>query len=486
LMFPSTAAGLLHPPLLTSEEILHIMEARGVYLIAIFFILLATGYGLMFLRRGIRYLKMVESKYIDESILDTVELSLRTVWGLSVLFSCLALLGLAWDWFWDNVWMLLADNPATGTGYIVPFMSCVIVGVLVGISIRLLHHNILYKEGRLGHKPRSVWNPRVALVVELFTKYLIIAMGVVMVITISLTAIGFYDQIVGGTAAWIALNRNGLIFLAIVLVLGYFFIKVSEAFLDDMRKKETSFSPQILTVSKLAIRYLITIVVGIVVLFSVLRMFELAETGVVIVVVFIVLIGVIGAVAAASNLRNAFSGLILMGFRPFVEGDTVRLLDNVVCDIVQVGLIFTKVRTVRGELIDIPNNDVLSRPIYNYSRSSDYAIAILVGVPEGSDIERVREWMADAIVETEHVVDGRPPEIFTVGMEQDRVVLEAQVHTGHHKRIRHIKSELMKNISAALRRHGVCCTVHLSDRDESEAMRIVKGHETQVAPRRLP
>jgi len=471
-------------PFLSSEEILRMMEASGVYIIVMFFLLLSAGYGFMFLKRGIRYLKLVESKYIDDSILDTVELSLRIVWGLALAFTCLALLGLAWGWFWDNIWITLAHNQATGTGYILPFMSCVIVGVLVGISIRLLHHNILYKEGRLKQKPKSTWNPRVALVVELFTKYLIIAIGVVLVITISLTAIGFYGQIVGGTGSWLALNRYNLIFLAIVLVLGYFFVKVSEAFIEDMKKKETTFSPQILTVVKLAVRYLIMIVVGIVVLFSVLRMFELAETGIVIVIVFIVLIGVIGAIAAASNLRNAFSGLILMAFRPFVEGDTVRLLDGVVCDVVQIGIIFTKVKTVRGEVIDIPNNDVLGRPIYNYTRSEDYAISILVGVPEDADVEKVREWISSAARGTEHVLKNKSPEIFTIGMERDRVVLEAQVYTGHHRRIRHIKSELMKNIAAALKLNGVCCTVHLSDRDESEAMRAVKGHEQHLPLRR--
>ena len=468
---------VLLPVFLTSDEILRMMEDSGVYIIAIFFILLATGYGFMFLKRAVRYLKMVESRYLDASVLDALELSMKIIWGLLVAFICLGLLGQAWDWFNVNVWSPLAHIPGTGMGYIAPAMFCVIVAVLIGITVKLLHHNIQYKAGLLKEKPKSTWNPRVALVVELFAKYFLIGTGVVLIVTIGLTAIGFYSYIVGGSVEWFAHNRNGLIFISFVLILGYFFVKVSEAFIEDMKRKEMKFSPQILTVIKVAVRYLILIIVGIIVLFSLLQMFALAETGMILVLVFIVLIGVIGAVAAASNLRNAFSGIILMAFRPFQEGDHVRILDGIACEVVSIGIIFTRVRTHRGEVIDIPNNEVLSRPIFNYSGSEHYAISIVVVVPENADPENVKQIMSSAALRTEHILQDKPPDIFNIGLENDRVILEMQAFTGAHRHLRHIRSELMKNLSADLKEKGVCCSVHLVDRDASEALRSFRGQE---------
>jgi len=466
-------------PFLASDEILATMESSGIYIIAIFFILLVTGYGFIFLKRGIRYLKMKESRYIDGAVLDSLETTLKVLWGLMVIFLCLALLGMAWEWFRVNVWLPISHNPDTGVGYMGPFLICTVVALFVLLTIRFLHHNIQYQAGFLKLKPKSPWNPRVAMVIELFTKYFVIAVGVVMIITIGLTAIGYYEYLVGGLWSWVERNRSGLIFVVFVIFLGFFFIKVSEAFVEDMRKKEIAMSPQILTLAKISARYLILLIVGIVVLFSILKMFELEETGIIIVIVFIVLLAIIGAIAAASNLRNAFSGIIIMVFRPFVEGDTVKILDGVICDIVSIGIIFTRVKTLRGEVIEVPNNEVLHKPIFNYCKSDDYAISIMIGVPHESDINMIKELVKQSAMDTPLVRKKKPPKVFHIGMENDRIFLEVQIYTKSLKKMRQVKSKLIHNMSKSLKDKGICCSVHVSDRDESEMMGILKGHHSR-------
>lgn len=461
------------------------MESAGAYLIAIFAIILFTAYGFIFLRRGIKYLKMKDARYVDEDILDFLETSIKVIWGLVVLFACLALLGLAWGWFWDNIWLRMTFDPVTGRGYIVPFMSCVFVVVIVGLLIKVVHCVLQYNAGNLKAKPKKPMNPRVALLIELFIKYFLIAFGVILIVTIGLTTVGYYDMIVGGLLTWLSKNKTRLIFIAFVVILGGFFIRVFDTFFGDMKKKETTFSPQIMDVARISSRYFIYLIIGIVLLYSSMQMFELQETGMILVVVIIVCLGIIGAIAATSNLRNAMSGIILMMLRPFEEGDRVRILEGTTCDIKSIGIIFTRVRTLRGEVVDVPNNEIVNKPILNFSRSKDYTVSITVTVPHTADMNIVKELLTKAVQATEHVDKTRPPKIYAIGMDHDRTTLEVLVYTNYHKRMRRIKSELLHNISGALRSKDILCSVHIADREEVERMRGPKNHIVEEERHRL-
>jgi small-conductance mechanosensitive channel len=467
------------PPIfISSDEMLTLFEDRGIYIILIFAIVLITAYSFMFLSRAMKYLRMQESVYLDKSVLDSVEISVKSIWGLVVLFACLGLLGKAWDWFWVNVWFRLTVDPNMNTGYIAPLMFCVIVIVVVWLTIKFVHQMLQYQAGNLKNKPKKTINPRVALLVELMLKYFLISIGGILILTIGLTAIGYYNYIIGGLWDWLLRNKASLVFVIIVTILGIFFERVFETFFEDMKKKETPFSPQIMDIAKVVSKYLIILLVGITVLYSFLQMFDLRETGLIIVTVIIVFIGIIVVIAATSNLRNGFSGIIIMVFKPFVVGDRIRILDGIICDVVSVGIIFTRVRTLRGEVIDVPNNEIINKTILNYNRSEDYAISITVAFPLSADREMAKGTMVSAALAIKRVLQKKRPEIYTLGIEQERVVMEMLVFTDAFRRIKHTKSELVHNISKALSEKGIHCSVHISDHDDVERMRILRGHNT--------
>jgi small-conductance mechanosensitive channel len=469
---------MLDPPILSSsgsEDALAFMEHVGIYVIVMAGLVLVTIYGFVFLRRGIRYLKMMESKFIDDSILDFLELAIKVIWALLVMFGCLLMMALASDWFWVNVWTLLVPDPGEGIGYIAPFMMCIIVTMVFGLAIKFIHHILQYQAGNLKEKPKHSMNPRIALLIEILMKYFLIAFGATLIITIALGALGYYDVIIGGTVSWLDDNKAGIIFIFIIIILAYFFVKVLETFFEDMKKKETPFSPQIMDVAKLLSRYTIYIILGISLIFSLLQMFNLPQTGLIIVAVIIVFIGLVVAVAATSNLRNGFSGIILMAFKPFDEGDRVKILDGMVCDVLTLGIIFTRVRTLRGEIVDIPNNEILNRAILNYSKSDDYAISITVTIPHETNREKVKDLLISSALNTEGILQNLTPEVFAIGMEADKIVLELLAYTITPRRLKHIKSDLVHNVAKALKDEGIQCSVHIADEDEVERMKAIKG-----------
>lgn len=460
-----------------SDGALGFMQDIGIWLLAIFGMVIITAYGFVFLKRGIRYLKMIESKYIDESILDFLEIAIKVIWALLVFFTSLMMLALAFDWFWNNVWVYLTDYPGTGGSFIAPFMSGVIVIVILGLCIKFLHHILQYQAGNLKEKPEKPMNPRIALLIEIFMKYFLIAFGVIIVITIGLTAIGYYYQIVGGMTDWLVKNNNSLIFVIFIIIIGYFIKKVLETFFEDMKKKETPFSPQIMDVFKTVTKYVIYLLVGIIVIYSLLQMFALGQTGIIIVGIIIVFIGLLVAVAATSNLRNGFSGIILMAFKPFDEGDRIKILENQVCDVISLGIMFTRVRTLRGEVMDIPNNEILNRPILNYSKSDDYAISITVTVPHDVHKGKMKESLISAALNTDGILQNLTPEVLAIGKDDDKLVLEVLAYTITPRRLKHIKSDLIHRINDDLKERGIPHSVHIADDEEQERMKAVRGQE---------
>jgi small-conductance mechanosensitive channel len=447
---------------------------QGWYLIGILFLIATTMYGFTYLKRLIRYFKIKESKYIDDEILDFLEISIKVLWALVVLFVSILLFAMSWDWFRTNVYEVLR-------GYTVftSLMSATIIVVIVGLAIKFIHHVMQYMAGNLKEKPEKTVNPRIALLIELLLKYFLIAFAAVLIITIGLSAIGYYDQIVNGIVTWLDSNKAGVIFIIVAIVLAYFFVKILETFFEDMKKKETPFSPQIMDVAKVISKYTIYLIVGVAVLYSFLQMFALGQTGMIIVGVIIVFLALLVGVAATSNLRNGFSGVLLMAFKPFDEGDRVKICDGLVCDIVRLGIIFTRVKTIRGEIVDIPNNEIMEKPIYNFTKSDEYALSATILVPVDIKRSRVEELLIKAATETKGILSNKKPEVFAIGLEEESVVYELLAYTSTPQEVKKIKSNLVFSILSTFQEEHIPVSAAISDEIEKEIMRSARGMEVK-------
>jgi hypothetical protein len=67
---------------------------------------------------------------------------------------------------------------------------------------------------------------------------------------------------------------------------------------------------------------------------------------------------------------SSISGVArLLSSRPFKIGDRIRTTedDSLIGDVIEISLLYTKIKTVRNELVAIPNQTLLQRQIVNYS-----------------------------------------------------------------------------------------------------------------------
>jgi len=95
--------------------------------------------------------------------------------------------------------------------------------------------------------------------------------------------------------------------------------------------------------------------------------------------------------------KNFIAGTLLLLQQPFDMGDTITVGDFS-GTVKTIDLRATELRTFDGKSVLIPNADVFTSPIVNYSRAISRRIALAVGVSYDSDLEFVRKTATDTIL----------------------------------------------------------------------------------------
>lgn len=94
--------------------------------------------------------------------------------------------------------------------------------------------------------------------------------------------------------------------------------------------------------------------------------------------------------------KNFVSGILLMIQQPFQIGDTIQV-DDFTGKVTVISLRATEMYTLDGRLVVIPNADIFTSPIINFSRPSTRRIELNVGVGYPSNLDQVREIALAAI-----------------------------------------------------------------------------------------
>ena len=129
--------------------------------------------------------------------------------------------------------------------------------------------------------------------------------------------------------------------------------------------------------------------------------------------------GIAGAALALASqdfLSNFLGGVVITIDKPFKVGDRI-MVDTYYGDVLMIGTRSTRIRTIDGKLVTIPNNKITSNSVMNYSEPDPmlrYTIPITVAY--GSDIEKVKAILADvasdAIKNTDYFMAEPGPKVF--------------------------------------------------------------------------
>lgn len=94
--------------------------------------------------------------------------------------------------------------------------------------------------------------------------------------------------------------------------------------------------------------------------------------------------------------KNFVAGLLLLIQQPFDVGDSIRVTDFA-GTVMAIDLRATEIHTFDGQVVLIPNADVFTNPITNFTRATKRRVEIQVGVAYGSDLAEVTRLALEAV-----------------------------------------------------------------------------------------
>ncbi|MGM0591174.1 MAG: mechanosensitive ion channel family protein [Halobacteriota archaeon] len=137
-------------------------------------------------------------------------------------------------------------------------------------------------------------------------------------------------------------------------------------------------------------------------------------------------LGIVVGMASRQTLGAMLSGFVLMFSRPFEIGDWVRI-DDKEGVVTEITVVNTRLQTVDGEYVMLPNDMVSASAIVNRTRKGRLRIEVEVGVDYGDDPQGAGEVALDAVSDIEQVLDVPTPRVVAKEFADSAVVLGIRV-----------------------------------------------------------
>ena len=164
-----------------------------------------------------------------------------------------------------------------------------------------------------------------------------------------------------------------------------------------------------------------------------------------------VFVGVLFSLGSSSAIANMVAGLVITYMRPFKIGDRIKI-DNVTGDIIEKTLLVTRVRTIKNEVITIPNSSVLTENTTNYSiEAKDKGLVVHTTVTIGYDVPwpKVHQVLIEAASRTDMIMDEPKPYVLQTSLEDFYVAYQINAYTREASKQALIYSSLHQNIQDA-------------------------------------
>ena len=170
-----------------------------------------------------------------------------------------------------------------------------------------------------------------------------------------------------------------------------------------------------------------------------------------------VFIGVLFSLGSSSAIANMVAGLVITYMRPFKIGDRIKIGD-VTGDVVEKTLLVTRIRTIKNEVITIPNSSVLIGNTTNYSSEAiEKGLIIHTTVTIGYDVpwKDMHQALIDAALRTNLILDEPKPFVLQTSLEDFYVSYQINAYTREAGKQALIYSNLHQNIQDVCNERGI-------------------------------
>lgn len=151
--------------------------------------------------------------------------------------------------------------------------------------------------------------------------------------------------------------------------------------------------------------------------------------------------------------KNFLAGIILAFNRPFGVNDTI-MVDDHFGKVKALNFRYTHIKTTDGRDIYIPNSDVLTKPVENYTADGFFRVDFVVGIGYEDNIDRAKEIIMQILNANKEIVHDSVHENFVIENELAASTVNLKVffwiHTVDYRRAsRQLRGQIIKEVKEA-------------------------------------
>jgi len=254
-------------------------------------------------------------------------------------------------------------------------------------------------------------------------------------------------DLLGSALSWLSTNAVDIVFLIVVLAFMYGFYNVASRQVTRLRR-EGRLDETAAFLLKRSLRWGLTLA---------FIAFSISQLGIRVDLVaglFVLAGGTVIGFAAMNTLGNAIAGLILMVSGPFKIGDRLYF-DEQFMDVVEINLIYTRMRTPDRIIVSVPNQKLIQTDVYDYGKDRVVRRRHSITVGYGDSHETVEAALLEAAGQVELILKDPQPYVWITEFQNFAIEYTLFVYIEDLKRILEIDSSVRKAILEACERHGI-------------------------------
>ncbi|NJB82780.1 mechanosensitive ion channel family protein [Wenyingzhuangia aestuarii] len=170
-----------------------------------------------------------------------------------------------------------------------------------------------------------------------------------------------------------------------------------------------------------------------------------------------VFVGILFSLGSSTAISNMVAGLVITYMRSFKLGDRIKFGD-IKGDVVEKTLLITRLKTVKNEIITVPNSTILASNIINYTSIADENGLILhTTITLGYDVpwKLVHKTLIEAAIRTDAISNTPSPFVLQTSLDDYYVSYELNAYTKIVAKQALIYSDLHQNIQDVCNENGI-------------------------------
>lgn len=160
--------------------------------------------------------------------------------------------------------------------------------------------------------------------------------------------------------------------------------------------------------------------------------------------------GIAVGFAARDSLENFISGVTILMDEPFRVGDYIEVGDEF-GEVVEITLRSTRLRTVRNEILVMPNTEMITQLVINHTKRSTLRIDIHFGIAYKEKPDAARKVVLPLVADDDRILSSPEPSVVVTELDDSSVNMALRFFLRDPKQELPVKWEYIEKVREALR-----------------------------------